>query len=184
MIEEWKSLPEFAGYEVSNFGNLRCFRRIGGHRLSNGEFEWLDIPRLLNLVTKKPDKKYYHKIFDKKYFRYIHVLVIQNFGPPKPGPEYEVDHKDTNSLNNRIDNLRWVTHQQNNFAQKHQTVPKSSKYRGVSLNKKNGTWRAYIVHNAKMINIGSYKTPELAAEAHNTKAKELFGEYARLNVIQ
>lgn len=43
----------------------------------------------------------------------LHQLVMKYFGPPKPGSEYEIDHKDRNKLNNNINNLRWVTKQEN-----------------------------------------------------------------------
>lgn len=43
----------------------------------------------------------------------LHQLVMKFFGPPKPGPEYEIDHIDRNTKNNNITNLRWVTKQEN-----------------------------------------------------------------------
>lgn len=46
-------------------------------------------------------------------WRSTHHLVMQAFGPPKPGPEYEVDHMNGDGSNNRLDNLQWVTHQRN-----------------------------------------------------------------------
>ena len=45
--------------------------------------------------------------------KYVHVLVMENFGPPKPGPEYEIDHINRNRLDNRLENLRWVTRLEN-----------------------------------------------------------------------
>lgn len=45
--------------------------------------------------------------------KYVHILVMENFGPPKPGPEYEIDHINRNRLDNRLENLRWVTRTEN-----------------------------------------------------------------------
>lgn len=46
---------------------------------------------------------------DHGRLHYIHQLVIAAWGPPRPSPEHEVNHKDLNKLNNHIDNLEWVT---------------------------------------------------------------------------
>jgi len=35
------------------------------------------------------------------------------WGPPKPSPEHEINHRDGNKLNNDISNLEWVTSAQN-----------------------------------------------------------------------
>lgn len=48
-----------------------------------------------------------------RHKKLVHQLVMEYFGEPKPGPKYEIDHKDRNILNNDIDNLRWVTRQGN-----------------------------------------------------------------------
>lgn len=45
----------------------------------------------------------------------IHQLVMYYFGPPKPGNNYEIDHFNRNKLDNAISNLRWVTHQENEY---------------------------------------------------------------------
>jgi hypothetical protein len=61
--------------------------------------------------------------------------------------------------------------------------PKSSKYRGVFINKKSNNWIAEIRKDKKKIRIGTYKTEEEAALAYNKKAIEVQGDKAKLNVI-
>jgi len=58
--------------------------------------------------------------------------------------------------------------------------PKTSKYVGVSLRPKS-RWSAVIVRYKKFYYLGTFDTEELAAEAYDDKAKELYGETARLN---
>lgn len=45
----------------------------------------------------------------------VHTLVMELFGPPKPGPEYIVDHINHNTHDNNITNLRWVTYRENQY---------------------------------------------------------------------
>jgi hypothetical protein len=92
-----------------------------------------------------------------------------------------------NNGNYEPSNCRWVTQQQNVF-NKPGSKKSSSKYKGVSWNKKNKNWRANITIKCKEIrkqyNIGSFKTEIDAATAYNKRAKELFGEHAYLNRIE
>lgn len=46
---------------------------------------------------------------------YAHILCMEHFGTPKPddGQEYEVNHIDHNRSNNDVNNLEWLTHQEN-----------------------------------------------------------------------
>ena len=58
----------------------------------------------------------------------------------------------------------------------------ASKYVGVFRRDRNSSrWRAKIAHKGVKIDLGSFETEELAAEAYDEKAKELYGEHARLN---
>jgi hypothetical protein len=43
----------------------------------------------------------------------LHRLLMELFGPPKPGPLYEIDHINRNRLDNHLENLRWVTRIEN-----------------------------------------------------------------------
>ena len=47
--------------------------------------------------------------------RYMHQLVALAFIGPPPGPGYEVDHINRDPADNRVGNLRWVTHKQNQW---------------------------------------------------------------------
>lgn len=64
---------------------------------------------------------------------------------------------------------------------------KSSKYIGVSMNKKSGKWQAALTYNKKQVHIGFFDDEQSAATAYNKKAKELNEEIGKvvykLNVL-
>ena len=100
----------------------------------------------------------------------------------KKGDGKIVDHINGNSLDNRKANLRICTQSQNMINRIKQKNNKSG-YIGVCLYKGNSInkWRASIMQNKKQISIGYFDNKIDAAKARDTKALELYGEYATLN---
>lgn len=94
-----------------------------------------------------------------------------------------IDHINGNGLDNRKCNLRFCTTAQNRHNSS-KTITGKCKYKGVSYVPKEEVYRAFIYLNRKQIYLGRFKTEIEAAIAYNTKALELFGEYARINVIE
>lgn len=94
----------------------------------------------------------------------------------------QIDHIDNNTLNNQKSNLRPSTQAQNCWNRKISSS-NTSGYKGVTFIKRIDRWQADIYHNYRRYRLGSYLTKEEAAQAYNTKAKELFGEFALLNGI-
>lgn len=43
----------------------------------------------------------------------VHVLVAENFLPPKPSDKHEIRHLDGNKMNSHADNLAWGTKKEN-----------------------------------------------------------------------
>lgn len=100
----------------------------------------------------------------------------------KPEPGLIVDHKNGNTLDNRRRNLRICTQKENTCnTQKSRGF---SRYKGVRLDQGSNFWRAQIHINGTIRSIGRFLTEEEAAEAYNREAKNLFGEFAWLNVIE
>jgi hypothetical protein len=92
-------------------------------------------------------------------------------------PKLHLDHINGDSTDNRIVNLRECTHQQNHGNRKKQA--NLSGFKGVS--KKDNKWQARVCFNFKRHYLGLFNTAEEAAKAYDEKAKELHGEFARLN---
>lgn len=96
----------------------------------------------------------------------------------KVWPEDTLDHINGDRKDNRICNLRVATKGQNNF-NKPLTKQNTSGYKGVSLNKQSGKWKAQIQVNGKNRYIGQYNDIREAAEAYIFAALDAHGEYAR-----
>jgi hypothetical protein len=97
-----------------------------------------------------------------------------------------VDHIDGNPLNNTRDNLRFADKYQNGYNSKSR-AGSTSKYKGVCFEKDHHgkqKWRAYINYKGKQRRLGRFYTERDAALAYNNAAKELHGEYARLNEVE
>lgn len=89
------------------------------------------------------------------------------------------DHENRVSLDNRRDNLRDATCQQQVFNRGKVRTSKQP-YKGVRKTP-SGRWSASIKFNGKSTYLGLRDTAELAAEMYDSAAREMFGEFAYLN---
>ncbi len=141
------------------------------------DYEWL--VRWKWYVSKKSGLLYavrngYCEITKKRYQIHMHRLILGLV----TGDGLFTDHIDHNGLNNRRDNLRVCTPQQNQYNRLPQKKG-ASEYKGVTWNR--GRWHAEIKFYQKTINLGRFDTEWDAAVAYNNKAIELYGEFAYLN---
>ncbi len=88
-----------------------------------------------------------------------------------------IDHIDRNKLNNCKNNLRLSTHSLNSHNR-----TSIGEYKGVSLIKKNGTYKVEITINKNNTHLGVYKNKIDAARAYDRRAKEVYGSSALLNL--
>jgi hypothetical protein len=93
-----------------------------------------------------------------------------------------IDHKDGNRENNQEENLRPCTKNQNHW-NSGLYANNTSGYKGVTWDKSTSRWLVQIRHYNKKIYVMRTKNPIEGAKAYNAKAIELFGEFARLNII-
>lgn len=107
--ETWKTYPEYPFIQGSSLGRVRTVDRyvkVKGHgiRLVKGH------------ILKQRDNKGYlqvqFSVNGKKVDRKIHRLVAQTF-IPNPDNLPEVNHIDCDPTNNCVDNLEWISHQEN-----------------------------------------------------------------------
>lgn len=102
---EWRPIPTFGGrYEISNTGLAR--RSAPAKSTYVGRVR---VPRVnrwgyLHFVATRDDK-----CVDIRIHRAVAIAFLGD--PPFPGAQ--VNHKDGNKLNNRVENLEWCSRQEN-----------------------------------------------------------------------
>lgn len=126
-------------------------------------------------------------ITGKEKRKYGRIILLHRFILEVSKRDGVADHIDGNPLNNCKSNLRKCTHAQNAYNHK---KPKNntSGFKGVNhvKEKKREYWRATITCKGKQYTKKFKYTPENLIEAakwYNQKAKELFGDFAKLNII-
>lgn len=102
----WKTIVAYPNYEMDEYGNVR--------RLNPGKST-----RVGRLLTWHPNESGYARVDltsgtparGRKVF--VHKLVLETFGPPKPEWATETNHVDGDKWNNHISNLEWSTREKN-----------------------------------------------------------------------
>lgn len=95
-------------------------------------------------------------------------------------PSGLVDHINGDCSDNRLNNLRLATPNQNiRNSKRHKD--NSSGFKGVVFQKhtKTNPWRACITYGGKSRHIGNFSTPEAAHAAYVAEAERVYGEFAR-----
>jgi hypothetical protein len=133
--------------------------------------------------------KYNWECFEKESNRYAIRLegrkIVSMHREIMNAPDNKVvHHEDGNGLNNTKKNLRIVTVSENNKYVRKRGRAASSKYKGVSLEKRNGKWRAGIKSDGKYKSLGYFENEEDAARAYDEAAKIYHGQFAVLNFGQ
>ncbi len=96
------------------------------------------------------------------------------------------DHANRNTLDNRKENLRVCTVQDNRRNSKKSEPkgarsPRYSQYKGVRREKRSVRFLASITENGRKVSIGYFDDEKDAARAYNAAAIRLYGEFARIN---
>jgi hypothetical protein len=174
MQEIFKDIPGYEGlYQVSNFGNVKGLKRS----VKRGNF---DLKIKETLLKNRNDKDGYQIVNlsienSKKTFR-VHRLVMFVFKgfslsyKSQLDTSLVIDHIDNDKKNNHLDNLQVISQRENTTKDK---INGTSKYVGVTWNKKDKRWKSCIRINGKQKYLG-YFTDELkASEAYQKELKKL-----------
>jgi hypothetical protein len=183
-------LPGF-GYKVYVWLKLLCrwvrygyvFRRIP---LTQGEFAIVDpedYPRLAKhkwLVRKCKHTSYVARMRPrdargKQGTVWMHREIMNE---PKG---LLVDHINHNGLDNRKSNLRAATRWQNAQNRRKTKRKKTSRYKGVSWNKRDKRWVAEIRANDECRDLGYFRDEIEAAKEYDRAARKYQGEFAETN---
>ena len=97
MIEQWKTIDEFPQYSVSNLGRVKNNKT---NRIMVGGFDKDGYKQ----VTISHNKHQYNR----RICRLVAIAFI-----PNPNNYSEVNHKDFDKSNNFVENLEWVSEEQN-----------------------------------------------------------------------
>lgn len=106
-----------------------------------------------------------YKNNNTKYFK-LHRLLATHF-ITNPNNLKCVNHIDGNTLNNKLDNLEWVS-QRENMCHSQINRKSTSKYIGVCFVKSKGKWVATIYIDKKLIFLGYFNSE---VEAYNSRLK-------------
>lgn len=133
--------------------------------------------------NQKDSKGYYQIGLSKNNIRilfFIHRLIAIHF-IPNPDNKPFIDHIDNNRLNNSIENLRWVSVQENSQNRK-KNIKGTSIYKGVCFSK--NKWISQIQINKKHIHLGYFTDEKDAGYAYNNYIIEKnLTEFFKLNIL-
>jgi len=128
--------------------------------------------RIVCTLTK--GQRYLRLFVDGKVHRLHRMIYIWHYGIPVNN----IDHIDNNRENNRIENLRQATQQENCINRKHHTNSKSP-YKNVYWNEAANKWAVSMCVNKVRKYFGIFEDVELADLVASEARDKFQGQFAR-----
>lgn len=150
-MEEYRPLLDYPNYLVSNIGNVKSVR---GNILKP-------------CITKNRRRVLLYKDnipFSRTVYRLVAIAFL-----PNPDNLPQVDHINRNPIDDRVDNLRWVTQSQNLM---NTDVFKNNKLGIKHISKRGSRYRVIIMKGKNDFDSGSFLTLEEAIVYRDNKIEE------------
>lgn len=110
MEEIWKDIKGYEGlYQISNLGRVKSLKRI----VENNNRKYFTKERILKPIQIGSYYGVQLSVHGKSKKFYLHRLVCSTFIENIENKKC-VNHKDGNKHNNKLENLEWCTHSENN----------------------------------------------------------------------
>lgn len=169
MTEIWKDIPGWEGYYqgstlgcIKNLARFKAPELILSPRVNMSGYQTVQLCR-----DSKPVECRVHRL--------IALTFISN-----PHNKPQVNHKNKNRQDNRVENLEWVTNRENG-THRYSNEKKYSKYTGVTWCKERGKWLAQIRLSGRSTYLGRFNNEEDARDAYQEALKKnnLQNKYAK-----
>lgn len=112
-MELWLDIPNYDGYQVSNFGRVRTHNKLSNNSLHSKRV-WKD--RILKYKGKTPRTGYRVDLWKggkPKTFLVARLVAFTFYGKDINNHRLTVNHIDGNRFNNKLDNLELVSLKEN-----------------------------------------------------------------------
>ena len=151
---------------------MKTISLVGGHEVLVDDEDFVLLSQRRWFISKnRRGHAYATTTIDGKWVG-MHRFIM------RPEKGLIVDHINGNGLDNRRCNLRVCTHGQNKQNSKsNRDLPKGVHKR---VQRTGGiVYRAQLRHDGRLLNLGTFQTPDEASAAYFAKAKQIFGQFAR-----
>ena len=153
--EIWLTINNYQGYDISNLGRVRSYRKQGCNKFT-------DKPKIIKQIILKTHCKEYKRVSlrcsGKTKNEYVHRLVAKAFHKNLENKP-QVNHIDNNPFNNKENNLEWCNNSEN---QRHINKGK------ISICKDRNSFRVFFITNEGLRKSKNFKERKLAELFANT----------------